>query len=934
MKKLYFTLAAFLFLVFANAQIVNIPDPVFKAMLLGASSSNEIASTQFSSLDGSAGSYNSIDTNGDGEIQVSEASVIKYLDLTFSFYMNNLEGISSFTNLQFLDCSFHYLQSINLSALTSLKYLICYENQFTSLDVSGLINLEVLSCFENQLTVLDVSSLINLKKLDCHSTQIQSINVSGLSNLKQLNCNYNLLQSIDLSSLTNLQSLECSYNQIPSLNINGLTNLQTINCSYNQIPSLNLSGLTNLQTINCSNNLLPSLNLNGLTNLQTLNCTNNQLPSLNVSGLTNLQTLSCSNNQLPSLNVSGLTNLQYLDCSNNLLPSLNLNGLINLQSLVYSYNQIPSLNISGLINLQLLGCSNNQISSLNLSSLTNLRSLVCGDNQLSSLDLNGLTNLKRLSCENNQLTSLNVKELNFLEFLNCNNNQLISLFMTNYNYLFSTGEIEFANNPNLVYICVNDLHNNSIQWQVDFYGYTNCNVNSYCSFTPGGTFYTIQGNSKVDGDSNGCDASDSIFPNLKFNTTDGTISGSMISNSSGNYAFPIQEGTYTITPQLENPTYFTVSPTSATVTFPTATSPYDQNFCVAPNGVHHDLDVVIIPIGIAQPGFDVIYKILYKNKGNLNENASVNFNYNDANLDFVSSSVAPTTQTSGTLSWSVGTLSPFQRGEMLVTLNLNSPTETPAVNQGDILSYTATANGLTTDETPDDNTTTLNQEVVNSLDPNDKTCLEGATINPSMIGKYVHYEIRFENTGTFPATNIVVKDMIDTTKFDVASLQMIDASHSCVTKITNLDKVEFIFENINLPFDDANNDGYVVFKIKTKPTLVVGNTISNTANIYFDYNFPIVTNTATSTFSTLQNDTFDFDNYFTIYPNPVGEYLNITIKQATEMYSITIYNLIGQQVQTTTYPTETVDVSSLTTGNYIVKVVTDKGVSSSKFVKE
>jgi uncharacterized repeat protein (TIGR01451 family) len=29
-----------------------------------------------------------------------------------------------------------------------------------------------------------------------------------------------------------------------------------------------------------------------------------------------------------------------------------------------------------------------------------------------------------------------------------------------------------------------------------------------------------------------------------------------------------------------------------------------------------------------------------------------------------------------------------------------------------------------------------------------------------MIGKYVHYIIRFENTGTFAAENIVVKELL------------------------------------------------------------------------------------------------------------------------------------------------------------------------------
>ena len=190
--------------------------------------------------------------------------------------------------------------------------------------------------------------------------------------------------------------------------------------------------------------------------------------------------------------------------------------------------------------------------------------------------------------------------------------------------------------------------------------------------------------------------------------------------------------------------------------------------------------------------------------------------------------------------------------------------ETPAVNGGDILNYAANIVGLNTDETPDDNTFGLNQTVVNSFDPNDKTCLEGNTINPSMIGKYVHYKIRFENTGTFPAQNVVIKDLIDTTKFDLSTLQMTDASHNCFTRINNTNKVEFIFESINLPFDDANNDGYVVFKIKTKPTLTVNSTISNVANIYFDYNFPIVTNTATTTIAALSIQDFVFSNYFNI----------------------------------------------------------------------
>ncbi len=257
------------------------------------------------------------------------------------------------------------------------------------------------------------------------------------------------------------------------------------------------------------------------------------------------------------------------------------------------------------------------------------------------------------------------------------------------------------------------------------------------------------------------------------------------------------------------------------------------------------------------------------------------------------------------------------------------------MNDGDILNYTSTITSVATDEMPNDNTFTLHQTVVNSFDPNDKTCLEGTKIAPSEVGKYVHYMIRFENTGTFAAENIVVKDMIDMAKFDISSLVPMKGSHPYVTRISETNKVEFIFENINLPFDDANNDGYVAFKIKTKPTLVNGDTFSNTASIYFDYNFPIVTNTATTTIAVLGVQDFEFSNYFNLYPNPVSTVLNIDAKQNIEISSINIYNTLGQLVLVipNAKDIKTVDISSLTSGNYFIKVHSDKGISNTKFIK-
>jgi hypothetical protein len=681
--------------------------------------------------------------------------------------------------------------------------------------------------------------------------------------------------AVDQSNITNLTGIE------------GFTNLLYLSCNSNQITSLNVSGLTYLYDLDCSDNLLPSLDVSGLTNLQRLYCSNNQLPSIDVSGLTNLQWLFCYNNQLTSLNVSGLTNLKNLYCSDNLLPSLNVSGL------------------------------------------TNLFQLICYDNILTSLNVSGLTNLAVLNCDTNQISSLDVSGI-VLNALSCNGNQLTTLFVKN----GRSENITFDNNPTLQYICADEGQLDSIQNLINQYGYTNCHVNSYCSFAPGGAFYTIQGNNRYDSNSNGCDASDSNLPNFKCAITDGTTTGTFISNTTGSYTIPVQAGTHTVTPILENPTYFTVtSSNTGNIVFPTATSPYVRDFCVTANGVKNDLEVTIIPIEVARPGFDAFYKIIYKNKGNQVANGSLSFTFNDAIMDLVTASPIVNTTGTNSLSWNYNNLNPLETREINLTFNINSPMETPAVNGGDVLNYGTTIVGAT-DETPNDNVFSLNQTVVNSYDPNDKTCLEGTTITPSMVGNYVHYVIRFENTGTFAAQNVVIKDIIDTTKFDISTLVPQSSSHPFVTRITNTNQVEFIFENINLPFNDATNDGYVAFKIKTLPSLVLGDTFTNSAGIYFDYNFPIVTNTTTTTVATLGNQDFDFGSVFTLSPVPAKDFLTITTKQDVVVSSVNIYNTLGQLVQVHTNPTETIDVSGLQSGSYFVRITSDKGSATGKFLKE
>ncbi|MBL7886221.1 MAG: T9SS type A sorting domain-containing protein [Flavobacterium sp.] len=649
-----------------------------------------------------------------------------------------------------------------------------------------------------------------------------------------------------------------------------------------------------------------------------------------IESFINLRRLNCSANQITGINAVSLTYLEWLNCANNQLTSLNMSGLTNLQSLYCNINQFSNLDASGLTNLQILNCNNNQLIDLNLSGLINLQYLDCVYNQLPSLNLSDSNNLISLTCHNNQLSSLNVSNAANMNWLDCYANQLTSLFIKNDN--LSWQSLMFQGNPNLQYVCADEADIALVQLKINQYGYTNCHVNSYCSFTPGETFYTIQGSDRIDSNNDGCNTLDVIYPNLKFVISNGSISGTLISNNSGNYSIPIQAGTHTITPQFENPSYFLVSPASATVTFPSTASPFTQNFCIMPNGVFHDLEILLIPVGVARPGFDATYKIKYKNKGNQIENfASINFNFNDAILDYVSSSLTPSSQIVNMLSWNIGNILPFQSGEITITFNVNSPMETPAVNVGDLLNYSLIIN-LATDINQDDNIFSYDQTVVNSYDPNDKECLQGPIINPNMIGNYINYKIRFENTGTYPAQNIVIKDIIDTNKFELSTLQMIDASHSCVTRITNPNKVEFIFENINLPFDDASNDGYVVFKIKTLSTLVENSTISNNASIYFDYNFPIVTNTATSIFASLETNEFE-NTSVVVYPNPTNDIININCNDMIK--NISLYDIQGRLLLSKIIDSQSaiLELTNKNSGIYFIKVITVNGMKVEKILK-
>ena len=237
MKKLLLILLCLPFIGFG--QNVNIPDANFKAYLVGNTA---------------------INTNGDTEIQQSEATGFYGTIDCFNLNIYDLTGIEDFTNLNYLECNNNQLTSLDVSQNTYLNELYCYNNQLTSLDISNNTNLEVLECYSNQLTSLDISNNTTLEVLECYSNQLTSLDVSQNTYLEVLECYSNQLTSLDVSQNTYLDWLECYSNQLTSLDV-GFMTLTYLMCYNNQLTSLDLSGASYLTTLECWNNQLTTLDL-------------------------------------------------------------------------------------------------------------------------------------------------------------------------------------------------------------------------------------------------------------------------------------------------------------------------------------------------------------------------------------------------------------------------------------------------------------------------------------------------------------------------------------------------------------------------------------------------------------------------------------------------------------------------------------------------
>ncbi len=627
---------------------------------------------------------------------------------------------------------------------------------------------------------------------------------------------YNSLTELDISQNSVLKELDSGSNSLTELDVSQNADLEYLDCGWNSLTELDVSQNIKLKYLNFSRNSLTDLDVSQNADLEYLGCATNSLTDLDVSQNTKLEELSCASNSLTELDISQNLKLRLLDCRVNSLTELDVSQNPNLQQLACSSNFLTALDVSQNPNLAILLCNSNSLTELDVSQNANLTKLDCRDNSLTELDVsqnlllgtpfNGFSSHPMLNCSHNLLTSLDVSENLSLTSLQCNDNPLEYIDMHNGSVL----ELLIThNNAELLTICLDEQE---LEYVKSVLSPDSVVLITYCDLLFDGALYEIAGAVTFGSEPN-CSTVQDTITGFHFELDNGNSFLYRPNYTDDKYLVRLPEDTYSISLEVENSELFHFTPDTALIELNSTSSPYLQDFCIWPiDSACVDIDITILPLDQARPGFEVDYKLIYENQGNTNSSGIIQIDYPEDISTFIGAT-PNLIDDQGVLSFGYSDLKPFEEREIYFTMKLNSPMDNPPLTGGRI-SYTAQ---ITPDEKEyylPNNEFVLMQDVVNSYDPNDKTCLQGTTLLDNMVGDYVDYLIRFENTGTADAVNITILDEINPEVFDINSLHVTDSSHPVFAR-TDGDVVQFVFQDIYLPYQESDNKGYVAYKIKT-----------------------------------------------------------------------------------------------------------------------
>jgi uncharacterized repeat protein (TIGR01451 family) len=718
----------------------------------------------------------------------------------------------------------------------------------------------------------------------------------GISNAHMVDCNTMLI-----ADLTGIQYFKL---------------LDTLYCYGNQLVSIpQLSPL--LKYLDCSSNQLIVLP-NIPKHATYLNFWNNHVSSLTTVP-DSLIYLGCNSNQITSLPALPV-GLLSLNCSKNQLS--NLPALPpTLKNLTCSYNQITSIPIlpGGLISLD---CSFNQVNTLpNLPST--LTGLICSQNQLSLLPVLPST-LTTLECSHNLLTALPSLP-SYLSYFSCEYNPYLLCFP-------QLKKIAVFRFDNTGITCLPNYPTGGTSSYPPLNSYPLCNLQSGCP-----VYWNISGNVHKDTSIN-C-LLDSIVqgPRMKhlkvILAQSGIVKQQMYLNDYGEYSFNTDSFTnYQVSlANLGLPIQVKCPVLGFQTVALTSTDSIKGNVDFGTGCIGNDVGVNGI-YGRFRPATN---SYVLANVGDFsdlsctgNANAVVTTQISGPAL-YISpalGALSPTSVVGNTLTYNIADVSAIQAGK---DFNIIVQTDSNAALGAEVC-ITTTIHTPTPDYNPANDSLTMCFPVVNSFDPNDKTVYPN---DISQNATWLNYTIQFQNTGTDTAYDIVVRDTLSS-NLDLESFQYLASSHSPIVQVKGNVAV-FTFANINL-LDSFHNEpkshGWLQYRIRTKPGLPMQSQIKNTAYIYFDLNAQVVTNTTVNTVNvTGINDINGIEPLLALYPNPASSVLHIGTNAMHPQW-LTFYDASGRKVSEQAY-TNTVDVSPLASGVYLLELKSSEGIVRRRFVR-
>ena len=369
-----------------------------------------------------------------------------------------------------------------------------------------------------------------------------------------------------------------------------------------------------------------------------------------------------------------------------------------------------------------------------------------------------------------------------------------------------------------------------------------------------------------------------------------------LTDENGIYSGYVSSGSVYI-PNPDPPPYYSVTCPSDGYTFLATTNTITDtiNFGITADGEFRDLVTTLTLVNIPRPGFPVKYHLKYRNAGTVKMNGSVTMEHS-SHLVLDSSSQPFASYNGLKFEWKFGDLLPLEIRliELYFTID-------PATSLGTVLKSSSIILPIVGDETPKNNVSEDDHVVVGSCDPNDKRVSPAGTGAKNHIPiktKELEYIIRFQNTGTDTAFMVKVLDNISS-NLDLSSIKTIASSHKYVIRIVKDRWIEWRFENILLADSNRNEverHGFIRYRIHVVDNIQNPTEIRNEAEIYFDFNKPVITNTTLSTFfkEEIIPPKPDPNLSAVVYPNPFDQTATLLFNRVLDNGTVRIVDLRGR----------------------------------------